>query len=64
MREVHAMNVESHLSELQLKHRRLEEEVQEELNHPAADPLKIAHLKRMKLRIKDEIVRLEQDDPH
>lgn len=56
------MNVESHLSELQLKHRRLEEEVQEELNHPAADPLKLAHLKRMKLRIKDEIARLAHDD--
>lgn len=57
-----AMNVESHLAELEQKHRKLEEQVEEELHHPGADPLKIAHLKRLKLQLKDEIARLQHDD--
>lgn len=53
------MNVESHLAELEQKHRKLEEQVDAESHHPAADSLRIAQLKRLKLRIKDEITKLQ-----
>lgn len=56
------MNLESHLAELEQKHRKLEEQVEEELHHPGADALKITHLKRVKLHIKDEMTRLQHDD--
>jgi hypothetical protein len=60
--EKDAMNVGSHLAELEQKHRKLEAQVEEELHHPGTDSLKIAQLKRLKLQVKDEIARLQQDD--
>lgn len=56
------MAVEAHIAELTVKHRKLEERIREELQHPATDELIIAHLKREKLRLKDEIMRLRQPD--
>lgn len=53
------MSVQAHLSELSAKHRALEAEIAEELTHPAADDIHIAELKRRKLRLKDEIARME-----
>ena len=53
------MSVQAHLGELQAKHRALEAELSEAMNHPASSDAEIAELKRKKLRLKDEISRLE-----
>jgi len=55
------MSMQSHLSELERRHRALEEEISEALAHPSTDDLKIAELKRKKLQVKDEIARLRQE---
>jgi hypothetical protein len=52
------MNMQSHLAELERRHRALEDEIAEALMHPSSDGLKIAELKRRKLQVKDEIERL------
>lgn len=49
------MSLESHLAELKRKHVDLEREIDEALLHPSTDDLEIAHLKRRKLAIKDEM---------
>jgi hypothetical protein len=51
-----------HLSELEQRHRALEDEICEALTHPSSDGLLIAELKRRKLQVKDEIARLRQDN--
>jgi hypothetical protein len=53
------MTMQSHLSELQRKHRALEDEIADAIAHPSTDGLKIAELKRRKLLVKDEIERLK-----
>ena len=55
------MAIESHLAELQKRHQALEQEINEALTHPSTDDLTIAKLKRRKLLVKDEIVRLRQN---
>ena len=55
------MAIESHLAQLERRHRALEQEISEALTHPATDGLKLAELKRRKLHVKDEITRLKQD---
>ena len=55
------MAIEAHLAELEKRHQALEQEISEALAHPSADDLKIAELKRKKLLVKDEIMRLKQD---
>lgn len=52
------MALEAHLAELSAKHQKLEEEIREEQTHPATDSLRLAELKREKLRLKDQIERL------
>ena len=52
------MSLSSHLVELRRKHQHLEEKIETELRSPAANDLRIAELKRQKLRLKDEITRL------
>ena len=52
------MTVASHLVELRRKHDTLSEMVEEAQRSPAVDDLKIAELKKQKLRIKEEITRL------
>ena len=54
------MSMQSHLAELQKRHQALEDEINDCLTHPAVDDLKIVELKRRKLLVKDEIVRLRQ----
>ena len=54
------MSMQSHLTELEKRHRALEDELNEALAHPSIDDLKIAELKRKKLHVKDEIARLRQ----
>jgi hypothetical protein len=53
------MSLQTHLSELQAKHKALDLQIEEELMHPSSDDLAIAELKRKKLKLKDEITRLE-----
>jgi hypothetical protein len=48
------------LAELELKHRMLEAELSEMLQHPSVDDLELAQLKRRKLQVKDAIARLRQ----
>jgi hypothetical protein len=48
------------LAELELKHRLLEAELSEMLQHPSVDDLELAQLKRRKLQVKDAIARLRQ----
>ncbi|WP_067397891.1 YdcH family protein [Falsirhodobacter sp. alg1] len=54
------MSIASHLQELRRKHESLSSSVTWEQRQPASDPLKIAELKRKKLRLKEEISRLSQ----
>lgn len=54
------MALDSHLVELHEKHRKLETTLHQELQHPSTDPLKITDLKKQKLRVKEEIERLQR----
>lgn len=58
------MALSAHLSELAEKHRLLDRRIQEEMARPAADVAKIAKWKHEKLKLKDEIVRLETQTQH
>lgn len=53
------MSLQAHLGELHAKHRALESQLAEAINHPASTDAEIVELKRKKLRLKDEISRLE-----
>lgn len=52
------MAVQTHLAELERKHRALEQELSDALTHPSVDDLRINELKRKKLQLKDEINRI------
>ena len=56
------MSLQAHLGELHAKHKALEAELADAINHPASSDAEIAELKRKKLKLKDEISRLEH--PH
>lgn len=55
------MDSQSHLAELESRHRALEHEIADALAHPSIDDATIVALKRRKLQLKDEIARLSQD---
>lgn len=52
------MTIASHLVELRRKHENLSDMVEQAQRSPATDGLKIAELKKQKLRLKEEITRL------
>jgi hypothetical protein len=52
------MSMTSHLSALEQKHKALERQIEDELSRPSADDVRVAELKRLKLKLKDEITRL------
>ena len=56
------MSLQGHIVELQRRHEALEKEIERELHYPQADELKILELKRKKLVIKDELVKLRQEE--
>lgn len=58
------MSMESHLAELERRHRALEREIEEAVNHPSTDTVVLASLKRRKLQLKDEITRLRAPTIH
>ena len=53
------MSLGSHLSELKKKHAYLSERVEEAQRRPAMDALRLRELKKQKLRLKEEIARLD-----
>lgn len=55
------MALDAHLVELTEKHRALEEKIEAEMSRPLADQMKIAEMKKEKLRLKDEIARLQSE---
>ena len=55
------MSMQTHLAELERRHRALEAEINEARAHPSIDDLEIVELKRRKLLVKDEIARLQLD---
>jgi hypothetical protein len=58
------MTLAGHLAELSEKHRMLEQKIQEELSRPGSDDLQIIRLKKEKLKIKDELTKLEGPSRH
>ena len=54
------MTIASHLIELRKKHEHLSDIVEREQRSPGTDALKIADLKKQKLKLKEEISRLTQ----
>lgn len=52
------MTIASHLHELRRKHEHLSSLVEQEQRSPGSDALKIAELKKQKLKLKEEITRL------
>lgn len=53
------MTTEGHLESLERRHRELDRKIEAELSHPSRDDLVVAALKRKKLEIKDELVKLQ-----
>lgn len=52
------MTIASHLQELRRKHENLSDMVEQAQRSPGTDDLKIAELKKQKLKLKEEITRL------
>jgi hypothetical protein len=52
------MALQGHMQELSEKHQQLEQQIEAELAHPDWDEIRVAALKKEKLRIKDELERL------
>ncbi len=52
------MALNAHLAELSEKHKLLERRIEQEMAHPARDDERLRRLKSEKLKLKDEIARL------
>lgn len=52
------MSVTAHLEELKKKHQSLSEQVDIVQRYPAADQIEVAVMKKQKLKLKEEIIRL------
>ncbi|GAB5459530.1 MAG: DUF465 domain-containing protein [Henriciella sp.] len=49
------MSLKGRIDELNRRHAKLDEKIEDEQKRPAADDSKLRHLKRQKLRIKEEV---------
>jgi hypothetical protein len=58
------MSLAAHLAELSEKHRLLDRKIEEESARPGADELHIRKLKQEKLRLKDEMAKLQGSIRH
>ncbi|GEO86099.1 MULTISPECIES: YdcH family protein [Alphaproteobacteria] len=58
------MTMQAHLESLEKKHGALEEKLHTALTSPSVDDHRIAELKRLKLRLKDEMERLRASTRH
>jgi len=56
------MAVEAHIRELADKHQKLQELIDAEMSHSGWDQMRVAQLKKEKLRLKDELERLRAQD--
>lgn len=54
------MSLQTHLTELARKHEALDREIRNAMAHPSTDDLRVAELKRRKLRLKDELNKLRE----
>ena len=55
------MSLFAHIEELIEKHQAIQRQIEEEMNHPLVDSLKITELKRKKLRLKEKIEKLKAE---
>ncbi len=55
------MATSAHLAELEQRHRMLEDEINDALQHPSTEDIKVTELKRRKLQLKDQIARICQN---
>lgn len=58
------MSLEAHLESLMRKHGNLETEITQILSRPVPDQVELTHLKREKLRVKEEIERIRSETRH
>lgn len=58
------MAISAHLEELSQRHRALKRQIEEEMARPGFDDLEIRRLKQQKLKLKDEITRLQTEPRH
>jgi hypothetical protein len=58
------MTLAAHLAELSEKHRVLERKIKEELARPGTDDTQITQLKLQKLKLKDEMAKLQGGTRH
>jgi hypothetical protein len=56
------MTLAAHLAELSEKHRVLERKIEDELSRPGGDDTQISRWKREKLKLKDEIAKLQNGE--
>jgi hypothetical protein len=56
------MTLAAHLAELSEKHRMLERKIQEEMARPGGDDVQITRWKREKLKLKDEMAKLQNGE--
>lgn len=57
------MSLQTHLAELERKHRQLEDAIAQAAAGPSADTLSVVELKRKKLLLKEEIERVKMTMP-
>jgi hypothetical protein len=57
------MSLQTHLAELERKHRQLEEAISQAVASPSSDTLNVVELKRKKLLLKEEIERVKMTMP-
>ncbi|HVY44189.1 MAG: YdcH family protein [Bacteroidota bacterium] len=58
------MSLAAHLAELSEKHKLLERRIEEELARPGSNDLEITRMKREKLKLKEEIAKLQSQTRH
>lgn len=58
------MTIQAHIASLEKKHGALEEELETVMASPSSDDKQIADLKRKKLRLKDQMQRLQASTKH
>ena len=56
------MAAEAHIQELSDKHQKLQELIETEMAHSGWDEMRVAALKKEKLRLKDELERLRAQE--
>lgn len=58
------MSTYGHIEALERRHRELEQQIAEEMQHRTFNDMRVAQLKRRKLEVKDEIARLQRQTTH